>query len=134
VFGNARRFGHGELQQFVVSLLIGSAHWHAIRVMPDPAPPASTSPRFPMPLFSGAIRMDAQDMVLDRYPDADAREEPPIFRHGEATPVERGYWGIFAGPDLDIGPLGSGNSESRAWEDAAHRLGNARNSIRSAVA
>ena len=35
--------------------------------------------------------MDAQTLVLDRYPDADAVEEPPIFRHGDFAPVDKGY-------------------------------------------
>ena len=78
--------------------------------------------------------MDAQDVVLDRYPAAEAREEPPIFQHGEAMPIEAGHWVICASSDLDDKPLGSGTSESKAWEDAARRLGIARHGIRSLMA
>jgi hypothetical protein len=68
--------------------------------------------------------MDAQDTVLDRYPEAEAREEPPIFQHGVASPVDRGFWGIFVGPDLDAEPLGRGTTEAKAWKDAARKIGN----------
>jgi hypothetical protein len=66
--------------------------------------------------------MDAQDTVLEIYPDAEARQEPPIFQHGRSEPIEAGYWGIFAGSDLDSDELGRGRSETRAWSDAARKL------------
>jgi len=31
--------------------------------------------------------MDAQTIVLDRFPDAEAVEEPPISRHGDDAPT-----------------------------------------------
>ena len=66
--------------------------------------------------------MDAQDTVLEIYPDAEAREEPAIFQHGQSEPIEAGHWGIFRGSDLDSDELGRGRSETRAWSDAAGRL------------
>ncbi len=66
--------------------------------------------------------MDAQDTVLDRYPAAEAREEPPIFQHGVAAPVDRGCWEIFASPDMYDEPLGTGKTEAKAWEDAARKM------------
>jgi hypothetical protein len=68
--------------------------------------------------------MDDMEMVFSRYPGAEAREEPSIFQHGEATPIQRGHWAIFAGPDLDLAELGRGHSEAKAWTDAARRLRN----------
>ena len=64
--------------------------------------------------------MDAQALVLDRYPDAEAIEEPPIYRHGDFSPIDAGYWGIFA--DSGATPLGDGATEDKAWEAAARRL------------
>ena len=66
--------------------------------------------------------MDAQDIVLARHPAAEAIEEPPILRHGDYVPVERGYWAIFA--ESGAVPLGDGATEEAAWEDAARKLGN----------
>jgi hypothetical protein len=64
--------------------------------------------------------MDAQAIVFDRYPDAEAIEEPPVFRHGDLAPFDRGYWGIFA--DSGAVPLGDGATEDEAWDDAARKL------------
>jgi hypothetical protein len=64
--------------------------------------------------------MDAQDIVLASYPDAEAIEEPPIFRHGDGTPVDRGYWAIFA--ESGIVSLGEGGTEDAAWENAASKM------------
>jgi hypothetical protein len=66
--------------------------------------------------------MDAQDTVLDRYPHAEAREEPPIFQHGVSAPIERGCWEIHPREDVYGEPLGIGKTESKAWEDAARKL------------
>ena len=65
--------------------------------------------------------MDAQDVVLDSYPHAEAMEEPPIFRHGDFAPIDRGYWIIVA--DGDGTKLGDGATEEEAWEDAVRRVG-----------
>jgi len=68
--------------------------------------------------------MTAQDKVFERFPNAEAREEPAIFEHGVDAPIEGGYWAIFAGPELDGEELGRGKSETEAWSDAAGRQGN----------
>jgi hypothetical protein len=64
--------------------------------------------------------MDAQTLVLDRYPDAEAVAEPPVFRHGDTEPIDSGFWGIH----IDSGAiaLGEGATEHAAWADAAHKL------------
>jgi hypothetical protein len=66
--------------------------------------------------------MDDQETVYLRYPRAEAREEPSIFEHGEAAPVQAGHWAIFAGPELELTELGRGCSEPKAWADAARKL------------
>jgi hypothetical protein len=66
--------------------------------------------------------MDDQEAVFSRYPHAEAREEPAIFEHGEAVPIQTGHWGIFPGPDLEVAELGRGVSEAMAWADAARKL------------
>jgi hypothetical protein len=74
-------------------------------------------------LFSRRTQiMDDQETVFSRYPRAEAREEPPIFEHGEAAPIQTGHWAIFAGPDLELAELGRGGSESKAWADAARKM------------
>ena len=66
--------------------------------------------------------MDAEEKVIGHFPKAEAREEPAIFKHGAAHPIERGHWAIFADSDLDGNELGSGKTESLAWKDAARKL------------
>ena len=68
--------------------------------------------------------MDAEEQVLETFPEAEAREIPPILLHGADHPVEIGYWGIFAGPEFDSKELGRGTSKQEAWSDAARLQGN----------
>ena len=63
--------------------------------------------------------MTAQDKVFDNFPDAEARQTPPILEHGADHPIEVGYWAVFAGPEFDAEELGRGMSEMEAWSDAA---------------
>ncbi len=67
--------------------------------------------------------MDAQDKVLERFPKAEAREEPAIFEHDTHSLIGGGYWAVFAGwPGFDCDELGQGRSvETEAWSDAARR-------------
>ena len=74
--------------------------------------------------------MDHQDTVFRRYPEAQAVEEPPIFWHERAAPIEQGYWSISAGPELDARVLGRGTTEEQAWADAARRLKTAKRRAR----
>jgi hypothetical protein len=64
--------------------------------------------------------MDAQTIVLDRFPDAEAVEQPPIFRHGDVAPVDSGYWQILTNSGAIL--LGKGKPEEAAWVDAARKL------------
>jgi hypothetical protein len=66
--------------------------------------------------------MDAQDKVFERFPKAEAREEPAIFDHGTDSLIDGGYWAVFAGPEFDARELGRGKSECKAWSDAARNL------------
>jgi hypothetical protein len=68
--------------------------------------------------------MDAEDLIFECFPKAEAREEPAIFEHGVDAPIQGGYWAIFAGPDFDSNEIGRGSSEARAWSDAADHLNN----------
>ena len=68
--------------------------------------------------------MTAQDKVFERFPRAEARLEPPILQHGADSPVDDGYWVIYAGPEFDAEDLGRGRSQTEAWADAAGLLGN----------
>jgi hypothetical protein len=73
--------------------------------------------------------MDDQETVCSRYPRAEAREEPSIFEHGEAAPIQAGHWAIFDGPEFDQAELGRGNSEANAWADAARKVKSMRSSM-----
>ena len=68
--------------------------------------------------------MTAQDRVYSCFPDAEARQEPAIYEHGNDIPIAGGYWAIFAGPEYDAEELGRGRNETEAWSDAAGQRGN----------
>ena len=76
--------------------------------------------------------MPHQDAVFSRYPEAQAVEEPLIFRRAGRT--QPGCWFIYAGPELDARVLGRGATEGRAWSDAARRVGRARRRVKLVLA
>jgi hypothetical protein len=67
--------------------------------------------------------MDAEDRVLDQFPNAESREEPPIYEHGKSSAIQPSYWSIHPDHALDSEELGHGRTEVLAWADAARRLG-----------
>jgi hypothetical protein len=68
--------------------------------------------------------MQCQVAVLNRYPDAQAVEEP--LRHQPGPREQRGYWFVYAGAEPDARVLGHGPTEGQAWENAARRLASAK--------
>ena len=66
--------------------------------------------------------MDDQDLVFALFPHAVAREEPSIFEHGVACPIEMAHWAIFSEIDLDSEEIGRGRTEDLAWKHAANEL------------
>lgn len=67
--------------------------------------------------------MQHQVAVLNRYPEAQAVEEPLAPSPGPWT--QRGRWYVYAGAESDARMLGHGATESEAWANAAHRLARA---------
>ena len=68
--------------------------------------------------------MNAQDEVLECFPDCEARKEASVFQEGTGYPIVREWWVVYTGPGLDADELGRGRSEFEAWSDAAGLLGN----------
>jgi hypothetical protein len=68
--------------------------------------------------------VNAQDRVLQRFPSAQARQDPAIFEQDTGYLFEGGEWAIFAGPGFDAEELGRGRNETEAWSDAAGLQGN----------
>ena len=66
--------------------------------------------------------MDDEELVRDRFPGADACEEPPIFEHGKLSAIDPGYWSIHADADFASEELGHGPTEELAWADAARHV------------
>ncbi len=64
--------------------------------------------------------MQCQVAVLNRYPEAQAVEEP--LRSAPGPWAQRGCWFVYAGPEVDARVLGHGVTEGQAWENAARRL------------
>ena len=64
--------------------------------------------------------MRHQKAVRERYPEAQAVEEPLSRSPGPWG--QRGHWFIYAGPESDSRVLGHGVGESQAWANAARRL------------
>jgi hypothetical protein len=64
--------------------------------------------------------MHRQVAVLNRYPEAQAVEEPMALSPGPWT--QRGRWYVYAGAESDARMLGHGATEGQAWANAARRL------------
>ena len=76
--------------------------------------------------------MQCQVAVRNRYPEAQAVEEP--LRPSPGPWVQRGCWFVYAGPEPDANVLGHGTTECQAWENAARRLASARRKVKWFVA
>jgi hypothetical protein len=64
--------------------------------------------------------MQCKVTVLNRYPEAQAVEEP--LRPSQGPWAQRGCWFVYVGPEPDARVLGHGSTEGQAWENAARRL------------
>jgi hypothetical protein len=64
--------------------------------------------------------MHHQVAVLNRYPEAQAVEEPLSPSRGPWG--QRGRWFVYAGAEPDARVLGHGVTEGQAWANAARRL------------
>jgi hypothetical protein len=70
--------------------------------------------------------------VLNRYPEAQAVEEPLCPSAGPWG--QRGRWFVYAGAEPDARVLGQGATEGQAWANAAHRLARVNRKVRWLVA
>ena len=66
--------------------------------------------------------MDYEETVLNHFPNAEAREEAPIYQHGQASAIMPGYWSIHPDDDLYSEELGNGRTEQLAWKHAAAKV------------
>jgi hypothetical protein len=76
--------------------------------------------------------MQFQVAVLNRYPEAQAVEEP--LRPSSGPWSQRGRWFVYAGAEPDARVLGHGSTEGQAWENAARRLARAKRKVKWLVA
>jgi hypothetical protein len=64
--------------------------------------------------------MRDRELVLNRYPEAEAVEE--VLPDEQSSPTHRCCWFVYDGPDLDARVLGRGISEDHAWTAAARTV------------
>ena len=76
--------------------------------------------------------MQCKVAVLNRYPEAQAVEEP--LRPSPGPWSQRGCWFVYAGPESDARALGHGLTERQAWENAARRLARVNRKVKWLVA
>ena len=76
--------------------------------------------------------MQCQVSVLNRYPEAQAVEEP--LRPSPGPWGQRGCWFVYAAAEPDAHVLGHGSTECQAWENAARRLASAKRKVKWFVA
>ena len=76
--------------------------------------------------------MHHKPAVLNRYPEAQAIEEPLSPSPGPWG--QRGRWFVYAGADTDARVLGHGVTEGRAWANAARRLTRAKPKVKWLIA
>jgi hypothetical protein len=72
--------------------------------------------------------MREKDVVVARYPEAEAVEE--VLPLPGSAPIPKCCWFVYDGPDVDARVLGRGTTEDEAWADAARRLSDARGRIK----
>jgi hypothetical protein len=66
--------------------------------------------------------MSSQELVLQSYPYAAIVEIPPVMHSRTFSPVQPGYWIIYAGVALGSLEVGRGSTQEEAWADAAAKL------------
>jgi hypothetical protein len=76
--------------------------------------------------------MHHQVAVLNRYPEAQAAEEPLCPSPGPWG--QRGRWFVYAGAEPDARVLGQGVTEGQAWANAARRLARVNRKVKWLVA
>ena len=64
--------------------------------------------------------MQSKVAVLNRYPEAQAVEEP--LSPSPSPWGQKGCWFVYAGVEPDARMLGHGATEGQAWANAARRL------------
>jgi hypothetical protein len=70
--------------------------------------------------------------VLNRYPEAQAAEEPLCPSPGPWG--QRGRWFVYAGAEPDARVLGQGVTEDQAWANASRRLARVNRKVKWLVA
>jgi hypothetical protein len=68
--------------------------------------------------------MDAEELVLANFPNAESREEAAVYQHGKLSAIMPGYWAIHPDDELDSEELGKGRTEEQAWKNAARNVRN----------
>jgi hypothetical protein len=76
--------------------------------------------------------MHHQVAVLNRFPEAQAVEEPLSPSPGPWG--QRGRWFVYAEAELDARVLGHGVTEGQAWANAARRLARVKRKVKWLVA
>jgi hypothetical protein len=76
--------------------------------------------------------MRHQKAVRERYPEAQAVEEPLTRSPGPWG--QRGHWFVYAAPEPDSRVLGHGVGEREAWANAARRLFKGKQKVRWLIA
>lgn len=67
--------------------------------------------------------MTAKELVLSRFPHAEAIHREPVYVIGQKEPYMEGGWVVLSTPALGAERLGSGKTEEQAWSTAAVTIG-----------
>jgi hypothetical protein len=66
--------------------------------------------------------MTPQDIVLARFPRAEAQYHDAVYQMGQQAPVQPAYWAIYLASGLGQPVVGQGSTEAQAWEAAAQAV------------
>lgn len=61
----------------------------------------------------------AQQIVKEKYPQAEAVHHPATHQMGQSAPTQEAHWAIYVAPGLGQRQLATGPTEHAAWVNAS---------------
>ncbi len=70
----------------------------------------------------GARTMNSEEIVRERYPDAEAQHHEAAYQMGQGASTQPEYWAIYPARGLGHQPIATGPTEEAAWTLAADKV------------
>ena len=66
--------------------------------------------------------MTMEEIVRERYPEAEAQHFEAVFQAGQKAPTQPEHWAIYPSKELGHQPIATGNTEAEAWKLASKKV------------